>query len=146
MGLLIAFLVVGANAKMCVKPKPTFCTMVDWKTNLTAVKAAGKAELDLAVEVSGQPASEKCKNYYADMRCRQIYPKCDPAEASRADPTVCRAECEWFKERCLTVQLDCSAFPTTDCYQGPHSAAGASVPSLFVTAVVCFLAFAGRMA
>ena len=129
-----------AEGKVCMRARPTFCTMVNWQANVSAVAAAGKAELDLAVEVSGQPASEKCKSYYADMRCRQIYPKCDPLDSSKVDQTVCRSECDWFKERCLTVQLDCSAFPQTGCYAGPHAGGFMAAPSMLVTAAVVALA------
>jgi hypothetical protein len=49
---------VAVEGKVCMRARPTFCTMVNWQANVSAVAAAGKAELDLAVEVSGQPASE----------------------------------------------------------------------------------------
>merc|ERR1711871_1204902 len=140
--VLAALVAMTSAAKTCFKPKPTYCTMVDWKVNGTAAKSSGKAELGLAVEVSGLGASEKCKNYYADMRCRQIYPKCDSNAPADVDPTVCRGECEWFKERCLTVQLDCSAFPTTNCYAGPNSAGFMTLPSLMTVVAMSITAFA----
>jgi hypothetical protein len=80
----------------CGRPRPSFCTNVDWLVPDSAVEASLKAKSDLQVELMfvNFIGTKECKRQYRDLHCRYIYPKCNTGGVGAHYP--CRQECEDF--------------------------------------------------
>lgn len=118
---------------------PAFCTMVDWTVPSSQVTTNIHANSDLQVELMyiNFEGSRYCKQWYAQLQCRYVWPTCDMGRP-------CQSSCFDFVDACKGAVQECASFPTTDCYEYVQSAAslGTQPTVLLVVTTIMLATFA----